>query len=933
MADRSIRVILRAEINDFKAKIAQAEQSIKRMAGQAEAYVERNSAQIDGMSNRLGVAGAALTALGALAVSKFADFDQAMSKVAATGDDARASLDGLRDAAIEAGARTQFSATEAAGGIEALAKAGVSAADILGGGLDGALDLAAAGNLDVAASAETAAIAMAQFGLAGDDVSHVADLLAAGAGKANGEVSDMAMALKQSGQVASMTGLTIEETTAALAAFANAGLLGSDAGTSLKTMLQRLSAPTADVKSEMDALGISAYDASGNFVGLDAFAGQLQSSLEDLTPAQRNAALATIFGSDAVRAATVLYNEGADGVRDWTQAVDDQGYAAEVAAIQMDNLKGDIEQLGGSVETALIKLGESGNGPLRSLTQGATNLVNALSDAPGPIQAVTLALVGGGGLVLLGAAGLGKLVTSINEAKAAMKALEWTAKGTSITVGLVSAALGVAALGIMAWANRAAEAKARTEELQSSLSEFGVVTDETMSRINDVLSKDRNDWLDNLFGDDPESLIDKAEQFGLTVRDLQGYILDEADAIDRVTAATDSYIQSKEGANSATRRLAEESVNQLIGPLNAERDALTDAQKAQSQKALADYESADSAGVAKEATEDATEAYVDQEDRIQDLIDALDELNGRNVSVEESTINYMDALAAVDEAIAKNGKTTDLTTEAGRRNRDVLLQLRDAAAERAEAILEQTGNDAMFAAELERGRQALHDAAVEMGMSEEQAWDYVDSLLAIPPTRQTQVTAPGLTETQQKVQNLVDLLKRLDGTASTVTVYNRVVDVKTGVAISGPQGQQRAMNRGGLVGLAGGGLVPGTPPADPREDNVLATGPGGLIALRSGEFVSTEESTRRNLTALRAGNRGAALVVAGYAAGGQVHAAAPAAAATSAHAAGAAPAGPVDLSEASVWRLAAAMKVMARQVGDSIFDDAARSREGRGGRR
>ena len=143
--------------------------------------------------------------------------------------------------------------------------------------------------------------------------------------------------------MASLTGLSIEETTGALAAFASAGLIGSDAGTSFKSMLQRLTPQSLEAKNLMDELGISAYDAGGNFVGLEGFAGNLQAALKDLTPEQRNSALATIFGSDAVRAASVIYEEGAAGVASWTAAVDDSGFAAEQASAKLDNLKGDYE--------------------------------------------------------------------------------------------------------------------------------------------------------------------------------------------------------------------------------------------------------------------------------------------------------------------------------------------------------------------------------------------------------------------------------------------------------------------------------------------------------------------------------------------------------------------------------------------------------------
>ncbi len=119
----------------------------------------------------------------------------------------------LREAALEAGASTVFTATEAANAIEELGKAGLTTTQILDGGLSGALDLAAAGQLSVAEAAGIAAIAVKQFNLEGGDVPHVADLLAAGAGKAVGSVEDLSAALGQAGLVANGAGQSIEDTT------------------------------------------------------------------------------------------------------------------------------------------------------------------------------------------------------------------------------------------------------------------------------------------------------------------------------------------------------------------------------------------------------------------------------------------------------------------------------------------------------------------------------------------------------------------------------------------------------------------------------------------------------------------------------------------------------------------------------------------------
>lgn len=406
MSSRELRIKILASVDGFQAGMAKAQQGLSDFDKAIRQSAERREA-INSLGNSFGAIGLVAAAAGVTAVKSFADFDAAMSAVKATGDDAAESIDALRQAAMDAGAETAFSATESAAAIENLAKAGVSAADILGGGLDGALSLAAAGGLDVASAAEIAAIAMTQFGLAGADIPHVADLLAAAAGKANGEVSDMGMALQQSGLVAAQMGLSIEETTGTLAAFAQAGLLGSDAGTSLKTMLQRLANPSKEAADLMKKFGIEAYDASGNLVSMTELAGQLETAFVGQTQATRDAAMAQIFGSDAIRAANVLYSEGAVGIATWTAEVNDAGYAADTARTRMDNLKGDIELLTGSLETALIKTGTGANDVLRDMVQNVTTLVDGYGELPAPVQESTLRF-----LALSAALGLGGFATT-----------------------------------------------------------------------------------------------------------------------------------------------------------------------------------------------------------------------------------------------------------------------------------------------------------------------------------------------------------------------------------------------------------------------------------------------------------------------------------------------------------------------------------------
>lgn len=450
MADRSISYSFRADFGQFRAQLAAAGASVKDFGDKlAEDYDTADGLreQLEGLADAAAKVGLTAGAGFTLSVAAAANFEQALSSVAAATGETAEGMEKIRQAALDAGQETVYSATEAAAAIEELAKAGVSTEDILSGGLDGALSLAAAGSLEVADAAEAAASAMTQFGLSGGDVPHIADLLAAGAGKAQGSVEDMSMALNQSGLVAAQTGLTIEETTGALSAFASAGLTGSDAGTSFKTMLQALTPTSKEAAKLMDQLGITAYDAQGNFVGLTAFADSLQAGLKDLSVEQQNAALKTIFGSDAVRAAAVIYDQGARGIQEWIDKTNDAGFAAETAATKTDNLMGDLEQLRGAFETALISTGEGQLGPLREWTQQLTDLVNVYNDLPPVAHEVTGSFLALTALMAGGAFFSAKAILSVTAMKAELAAMSAQgALGAASLKGLVGAGLGLAVI-------------------------------------------------------------------------------------------------------------------------------------------------------------------------------------------------------------------------------------------------------------------------------------------------------------------------------------------------------------------------------------------------------------------------------------------------------------------------------------------------------
>lgn len=488
----------------FQRELTKTEQELKRMDGQLDEttlnlkeqgvavsqlgkdYQESFDQAKESMGNsfeQMKKVGAGITATGVgiaaglgVAVNKAADFEQGMANVYSVmaPEEVAAFKDELQKLAVTMGADTKYSATEAAQGIEELVKAGVSVQDILEGGLSGALSLATAGELELGDAAEIASTALNAFRDDAISVEQAADILAGAANASATSVSEMKFGLSQVASVASAVGLSFKDTSTALAVFAQNGLKGSDAGTSLKTMLMRLQPSTkaqleqffdlglmvSDAGRAMEvlrdngveplgtdldtlngqlkqlaadlsgtkvgsakanaeyiklaqntgALYTAFYDASGSLKSMDEIAQILQNSLKDLNSAQRQAALETMFGSDAIRAANILFKEGANGVNAMAEAMG-KITAADVAKQKMDTLKGAIEELGGSMETAQISIGSSLIPMIQAIAGGVQKMVdmfNALSPSTQTFIAIAgtvaaaLALIIGPLMVLVG---------------------------------------------------------------------------------------------------------------------------------------------------------------------------------------------------------------------------------------------------------------------------------------------------------------------------------------------------------------------------------------------------------------------------------------------------------------------------------------------------------------------------------------------------
>lgn len=323
----------------------------------------------------------ALGGVAAAAVKVGSDFEAQMSRVQAISGATGKELEELRSQAVELGADTSFSASEAAQGMENLAAAGFETNEIMDA-MPGLLDLAAASGEDLASSSDIAASTLRGFGLAASEAGHVADVLAENANRTNSSVAETGEAMKYIAPLARAAGISMEETAAAIGIMANAGIQGSQAGTTLRGALSRLSKPTDDMQQAMDELGIAFYDSEGKMLSLADQVGMLKSAMEGMTDEQKNNYLVTLYGQEALSGMLALINEGPDSLASLTAAYEQCDGSAQAAADTMqDNLKGAVEELSGSAESLGIVFYDSVAGSLKEAAQSATDSVNNITDA------------------------------------------------------------------------------------------------------------------------------------------------------------------------------------------------------------------------------------------------------------------------------------------------------------------------------------------------------------------------------------------------------------------------------------------------------------------------------------------------------------------------------------------------------------------------
>jgi TP901 family phage tail tape measure protein len=336
-----------------------------------------------------------IAGIGAAAVGASMDFEAQMSKVKAISGAVGEEFDGLRNQAIQLGADTNFSASEAANGMEDLASAGFKTTEIMTA-MPGVLDLAAAGAVSISDAASIAGSTLRGFGLEAEKVGHVGDVLAKLAGDTNAGIMDTGEAMKYIAPVSKALGISLEDTSAAIGMLSDAGIQGGQAGTVLRGALINLAKPTDASAKLMENLGIQVFDANGKMKPLGEVVSILKDKTADLTSEQKASAFATMFGKEAMSGMLTLVDQGPEKLNKLSTSLSNcDGASKEMAGTMQDNLKGSVEAMKGSIETAAIKIGDVLAPMIKQCANYIADLVNKFSALPKETQEfiVKIALV------------------------------------------------------------------------------------------------------------------------------------------------------------------------------------------------------------------------------------------------------------------------------------------------------------------------------------------------------------------------------------------------------------------------------------------------------------------------------------------------------------------------------------------------------------
>lgn len=798
-SDRSVKLAVGATMDGFVNELDRGTRAGQQWSKSIASNAKQAAVALHSVRDEAKEVAVPLLAIGtvaaagvAYAIKSYADFDEKMSSVKslshATADEQRK----LKQAALETGTAIGYSATQAADAEIELVKAGVSASDIYGGALAGSLKLAAAGQIDVADATSIAASTLVQFNLKGKDVTHVADLLAAGADKALGGVSDLGEGLKYIGPVAASSNISLEQTVGTMALLAQNGILGQQAGTSLRGVLLSLTAPSKLASDTMKQYGINVYDAQGKFIGFNGAAEQLHKRLGTLGDAERDAALGRIFGNEQITAATILMNGGASAVDKWTKAVNEQGFATEQALGKMDNLNGDLTKLKATFQTAAIVTGEAADGPLRSAVQVVTDLLEAYNRAPGAVQAfvlgsgaLTAAVTLSSGALLIGipkAVEFGRALQVVAAANipafsaaagGALKATSALGRGlgaaATFATGPFGLAFAAAALAIHTFDLAASSGAASQKELESAITHTvsaakllelaGQRSDLSKFLVGDVagqlkdipalLDRTTDGWAQfySMVSIGGASADQKTQQALKSLRAIGTELGQVAEV--NAPAAAKAFNQIAESQNltgAETKKLLNGPFSDYKAELMNQAAALGITASQSNLLLLATGKYDEAASKAKNPTKDNAEALDDMKtagegaaQAIEDTANALKGLTSPVLDAQQAQRAFEQAVDDAHDAVAKNtgaltaqGTAFDITKQTGRDAQASIDGIAQAAESAAGALYTQTGSQEQATSAMQAGRNELIKALGQYGITGAAAQQYADKIIGTP---------------------------------------------------------------------------------------------------------------------------------------------------------------------------------------------------------
>lgn len=330
-----------------------------------------------------------LVGIGTAAVATTAKFDSSMSNLQAISGATGTEIDSLRDKAKEMGAKTKFSASEAADAFTYMAMAGWKTGDMLDG-IEGIMNLAAASGEDLASTSDIVTDALTAFGLSASDSGHFADVLAAASNNANTNVSMLGESFKYVAPVAGALGYSVEDVSVALGLMANSGIKASQAGTSLRSSLTRMLKPTKTMTSYMQQLGIMTQDGvvtamvntDGSMKPLSETMTILRDKFKGLTKAQQAEYAAAIFGQESMAGMLAIINASDKDFDKLTESINNAGGTAQnMADTQLNNLSGQLTILKSTLESIAISIGEILMPYVRNFVSGLQSVAEWLNNA------------------------------------------------------------------------------------------------------------------------------------------------------------------------------------------------------------------------------------------------------------------------------------------------------------------------------------------------------------------------------------------------------------------------------------------------------------------------------------------------------------------------------------------------------------------------